>query len=650
MLGLEGTTLGTNTLLRRIGGGGMGDVYLAEQAPLGRRVAVKVIRVEGGPVMTDEARERAARHFAREARTIAALDHPHILPLYDHGEQDGFHYLVTLYIEDGSLADLLAPGAPNRLTLPLAPALVAQIIAQAASALQYAHDQGIIHRDIKPHNILIKRQDPGTGTPDTSPTAQVHVYLTDFGVARFLNEVSTRTGVAGTPQYSAPEQFKGAPVPATDQYALACVAYLLLTGRSPFEGAIVELYHQHLNVPPDPPSQHLATLPREVDGVLLRALAKEPEARFPAISAFASALSGALVPGTAAPAVVEWPRPASARPLNSAAGTPMPPAQAPSAPATPAAPFADIAATPPLPASPPPGAPLLPPDDPLGVAHTPAPTGATTEPDGRPALKGAVPHWPGATAPADGKATLLPKQVAMQRGRTALVALAAALRWQTSIERRRTMLMACAVVLLLVAVAGALFVGPGVRGGGSTGNGLAGTGNGGGAVYRSDSSATSTTSKSGSGGGISPTETHPAGGPHATATSGNTGGTTGGSTPVPSATATNTALPADTATPTAPPPPPPSPTPTQVPPPPETIQIGWSSVHPTWIWMSLDGFPTGYYNYTCNFGSGGDQTFTLHETTEPETFDNGHTCYDTIRGDTVWVTLNSVTSNQITVP
>ena len=288
MAGLEGTTLGAYQIIRRIGSGGMGDIYVAEQPKLGRRVAIKVLRDgAGGATATDA---DGQRRFEREARAVSALEHPHILPIYDYGHQDGMQYLVMQYVPDGSLADLIAPGPPHLLSLPLAPALAADLLAQCAEALQYAHDSGVIHRDIKPHNLLVRvlARPPAVAEP------RLHVLLADFGLARFMSEMTGRTGTTGTPLYSAPEQYTGHPGPASDQYALACVAYLLLAGRPVFDGSVVELHHQHLAVTAPPITQSNPRLPAAVNGVLARALAKNPAERYPCVRDFGHALSNAL--------------------------------------------------------------------------------------------------------------------------------------------------------------------------------------------------------------------------------------------------------------------------------------------------------------------------------------------------------------------
>lgn len=271
----------------------MGQVYLAEDTRIDRQVAIKVIQTEMYPYPDDEATRDAVRLFYREAQTIARLNHPHILPLFDFDEasSDGSTptYMVMPYCPEGSFAQWLRQRKDRGL---LAPQDVAQLVNQAAGALQYAHDHGIIHRDVKPANFLIHSNRENPNCPD--------LLLADFGVAK-LNAVATRSSqsIRGTPSYMSPEQWSGAPVPATDQYALAVMVYELLTGRPPFQGNSNQVMYQHLMIQPQPPSTFNAQLSPAVDAVILRALAKDPSERFPSIADFARALQQALLPGLA---------------------------------------------------------------------------------------------------------------------------------------------------------------------------------------------------------------------------------------------------------------------------------------------------------------------------------------------------------------
>lgn len=396
MADLEGNRLGEYRILRRLSHGGMGDIYLAEQGELRRQVAVKVVRETATPDAA--ARAHANLRFAREARAVAALEHPHILPIYGYGEQDGVHFLAMQYVPDGSLADVLAPGPLHRLDLPVPPNLVAVLIEQASEALQYAHDHGVIHRDVKPHNLLVRVLGGSSASVSASTllasgrsgglALRPHVLLADFGLARFIEEVAGRTGTTGTPLYSAPEQYEGRPVPATDQYALACVAHLLLTGQPVFDGTVVELHHQHLTLPPPPASGVNSHLPVQVDAVLARALAKQPDARYPSMRAFAEALRSAITlpsvnshedhSGQERP--VPWP--VSPAPLNTRNVSPDAHAQMhPGLSRLPGTPWPS--ATAPLPSAPPMAAASLPPG--------PAPSFTTTS---APASRPLAPHIP----------------------------------------------------------------------------------------------------------------------------------------------------------------------------------------------------------------------------------------------------------------
>jgi serine/threonine protein kinase len=415
MAGLEGTQLGSCRVLHRIGGGGMGDIYLADQPGLGRQVAVKVVRGEGSLVASDEAKEQARQQFLQEAQAIATLDHPNILPVYEYGEQDGIHYLVMPYLPNGSLADLLVAGSrPTGLLLPLAYATVTHIILQAAEALQYAHDHGVIHRDVKPQNLLVRllnAWEMSLGAPQmyTSGVANmppvgagaglgtdaqgVQILLADFGLARFMALLVGRTGTIGTPLYSAPEQYSGYPVPATDQYALAGIAYLLLTGQHVFNGTVVELHHQHLTVMPTPPTRINPALPPAVDTMLLRALAKDPAQRFPSVRAFARALQGALTGGTV---YTTWPQPlppgavpgsfapTPAQPDSLLMPTPRvtdaPYAQAPGPTGSPFAPISGAAEAPTPPMAPPYGTPPAPAGAPFAPQFGTSPASMATPP------------------------------------------------------------------------------------------------------------------------------------------------------------------------------------------------------------------------------------------------------------------------------
>lgn len=300
-MSLEGQQIGRYRLLRLLGSGGMGEVYLAEDAPINRQVAIKVIRDEVSPYPDDSAVKESARLFQREARAIAALDHPHILQLYDYGERTingaPLTYLVMPYRPEGSLTAWLRQRSGSELPqgMPLRTQDVANFIHQAADALQHAHDRQIIHQDVKPANFLIRSDRENPDRPD--------LLLTDFGVAKINTATaSVSHSIRGTPAYMAPEQLDGHPAPASDQYALAVMAYELLTGRPPFQGSLSQVMYQHFQAQPPAPSTLNPHLPRDVDTVLLHALAKKPEDRFASVSAFARAFQEALQ-GTDAPTI-----------------------------------------------------------------------------------------------------------------------------------------------------------------------------------------------------------------------------------------------------------------------------------------------------------------------------------------------------------
>jgi eukaryotic-like serine/threonine-protein kinase len=282
--------------LRLLGSGGMGEVYLMEDTRVSRQVAIKVIRTEGEPYpdkKTDS--DPATRLFQREAKAIAALEHPNILPLYDFGEEvrdnATITYMVMPYSADGSLEGWLRQ-RPDRV---LSPQNVAYLVEQAAEALQYAHEHEVIHLDVKPSNFLVRSNKKNWDHPT--------LLLADFGIARNFTTVSSSSHtIRGTPTAMAPEQWTSTPVFATDQYALAVMAYELLVGRPPFVGRMEQLMYQHFNTQPLAPSDYNPRLSAALDAVILRALAKKPEERFSSVTDFASALTQAAQESPTAPA------------------------------------------------------------------------------------------------------------------------------------------------------------------------------------------------------------------------------------------------------------------------------------------------------------------------------------------------------------
>jgi predicted Ser/Thr protein kinase len=264
---------GRYRILQRLGGGGMGTVYLARDTQSDRQVALKVPHFS-----TDDAPEVIQR-FLREARAAAVLDHPRICPLYDVGEIDGVHYLTMAYIEGKPLSDL----ASEAKTSPLSQRQVALLVRQLALALQEAHRRGVVHRDLKPSNVMIDSQD--------------EPILMDFGLARLTDASTgqlTRSGsVLGTPAYMAPEQARGetrAIGPACDVYSLGAILYELLTGHRPFTGPMGTVLYKVIHEQPASPALHRADLDPRLTAICLRALAKRVEDRFGSMEEMAAAL------------------------------------------------------------------------------------------------------------------------------------------------------------------------------------------------------------------------------------------------------------------------------------------------------------------------------------------------------------------------
>jgi serine/threonine protein kinase len=261
----------------QVGAGGMAVVFRARDERLGRLVALKIL----APALAAD--EGFQRRFIAESRAAATVDDPHIIPVYEAGEAGGVLFIAMRFVAGGDLRRVLAREGP------LPPGRAAGFISPVASALDAAHRAGLVHRDIKPANILV---DAREDRPD-------HVYLSDFGVSKGAMSSVSVTGTGqflGTPEFSAPEQIQGLTLDGrADQYALACVAYQLLTSSAPFErdqGLAVLL--AHLSEPPPSLGSRRPDLPRAADQVLARALAKAPEERYGSCRDFAEALRGAL--------------------------------------------------------------------------------------------------------------------------------------------------------------------------------------------------------------------------------------------------------------------------------------------------------------------------------------------------------------------
>jgi len=269
MIDRVGQQLGNYRLLRLLGHGGFADVYLGEHIYLKSQAALKVMRMS----LTEE--ERAA--FLKEAQTLMQLAHPHIVRVLDFDIKDDQPFLVMIYAPNGTLRERHPAG--SRLPLDTIVAYVEQV----TSALQYAHDQGFIHRDVKPENMLLGKDS--------------EVLLSDFGLSVFASRTDPQysthqmaQAVAGTSRYMAPEQLQGHPQATSDQYALGVVVYEWLCGTTPFRGTPIEIAMQHLSKPPSPLREQVPDLSPGIEEIVQRALAKEPEQRFASVKNFAMAL------------------------------------------------------------------------------------------------------------------------------------------------------------------------------------------------------------------------------------------------------------------------------------------------------------------------------------------------------------------------
>jgi len=272
MSNLIGQTLGPYRIVEQIGIGGMATVYKAYQPSMDRYVAIKVL-----PAIVS--RDPAfLKRFRREGKVVAKLEHKHILPVHDYGEQEGLTYLVMRYVEAGTLRDRLAAG---QLDLPA----IYRIIAQVGAALDYAHRLGVIHRDVKPTNVLTD--------------SQGDAYLTDFGLARIMesSEQLTATGVGvGTPAYMAPEQGQGLKIDhRSDIYSLGVMLYEMVTGRVPYEAETpMAVVIKHITAPLPLPSSVKPDILPQVERVILKAMAKDPDDRFQTVGEMVAALDAAV--------------------------------------------------------------------------------------------------------------------------------------------------------------------------------------------------------------------------------------------------------------------------------------------------------------------------------------------------------------------
>jgi predicted Ser/Thr protein kinase len=342
----------------RVGRGGMGEVYRAEQLSLGRKVALKILRPDLA------ADDRFRRRFLRESRIAAAIDHPNVIPIYEAGEDDGLLYIAMRYVEGLDLSTLLEREGR------LEPARTIAILSQVGQALDAAHARGLVHRDVKPANILLLHAD-GTGE---------RCYLCDFGLIKELDAEVALTGTdqfVGSVPYVAPEQVEGRAIDGrTDVYSLGCVLFHCLSGSPPYRGETdVEVVFAHLSEPPPALSSRAPGLPSALDGVLARAMAKAKEDRYPTCSALMEA---------AAAQVAAIGRAGGPRPDDDTRLMVPPPARAgtgPTARTDPAAPPANLAAAGAAarthPAAPRPAPPLARPAAARPAARPPAPPAAT---------------------------------------------------------------------------------------------------------------------------------------------------------------------------------------------------------------------------------------------------------------------------------
>ena len=273
---------GRYKVVRKLGTGGMANVYLAEDQELGRRVAIKMLDDRHAQD------EQFVERFRREAKNAAGLSHPNVVSIYDRGQAEGTYYIAMEYLDGRTLKELIVARGPT--PIPVAIDYARQILA----ALGFAHRNSVVHRDIKPHNVAV------------APDGRIKVM--DFGIARAGTSQMTETGsIIGTAQYLSPEQAKGAPVgPTSDIYSVGIVLYEMLTGSVPFTGDTpLEIAMKHLSAIPEPPSEQRPEVPHELDSIVLRALAKRPEDRYQTAEAMDADLARAARGQAVAPETEE---------------------------------------------------------------------------------------------------------------------------------------------------------------------------------------------------------------------------------------------------------------------------------------------------------------------------------------------------------
>jgi hypothetical protein len=291
MADLVGQTLGNYRIESVLGAGGMGEVYRATHTRLGRAAAIKVMHANQAADPTFQAR------FLREARAAAALSHPNIVEVFDFGEQDGASYLVMELVPDGSLRTLLKQRASGQ---GWSLGLGVDLVRQAAEGLAYAHARGMVHRDIKPDNLLLQRLDAAKDDSERDDDIERYrLKISDFGLARLVDDGGelTQSGmVMGTPTYMSPEQCQGGALDGrSDLYSLGVVLYEVATGTPPFRvKSLSEAVFKHISATPTAPREIRPDLPPTLEDVIMRCLAKRPEDRFATGTELADALEGAL--------------------------------------------------------------------------------------------------------------------------------------------------------------------------------------------------------------------------------------------------------------------------------------------------------------------------------------------------------------------
>lgn len=273
---LAGDTFGRYRILKTLGEGAMGSVYLALDTQLQRKVALKI------PKVSAKEQSRFIERFLREARSAATLNHPNICPVYDVGEIDGVHFITMGYIQGHSLADFVDPARPQQ------ERHVATALRKIALALHEAHMNGLVHRDVKPANIMIDRRN--------------EPIIMDFGLARQIDDEEdarlTRDGaILGSPAYMSPEQIEAKPEgvgPASDIYSLGVIQYELLTGRLPYQGSVASIIGQILSREPVPPRELRPEIHPQLADICLKAMAKKPSQRYATMKEYAQALADFL--------------------------------------------------------------------------------------------------------------------------------------------------------------------------------------------------------------------------------------------------------------------------------------------------------------------------------------------------------------------